>query len=142
MQQPHFNPKYRIPEPEEITRYCSSLVVRMPTKGGQRKEYIEDAELQPAHFSVKEYLVSNRLPKKVEEDMQDSIVRFSVVKVCLAYLLNIDQGIRVKRVLKDFPLARYSAMFWAKNMQDTACGEDEILSLVAEVKDDKAGEDV
>jgi MoxR-like ATPase len=51
--QPAFTPDNRMPVPEEIIQYCSSLVAL--THKGKR------AEIQLAHFSVKEYLLSDRL---------------------------------------------------------------------------------
>ncbi|KAF3185889.1 hypothetical protein TWF788_003937 [Orbilia oligospora] len=49
----YFNPKYRMPDSDEILRYCSTLVVA--------------TELQLAHFSVKEYLTSDRLDSDIAQ---------------------------------------------------------------------------
>ena len=58
-EQPHFHPKYRMPDPNEITSFCSSLVVKMPGEGNEWMEHEDCTSLQLAHFSVKEYLTSD-----------------------------------------------------------------------------------
>jgi len=59
----YFNIKDRLPDPREISCYCSSLVVLVPTIKHSYHKDDKHVELQLAHFSVKEYLTSNRLDK-------------------------------------------------------------------------------
>jgi hypothetical protein len=56
---PAFEHENRMPRPREITRYCASLVTITSSKVKGSEEDIQ--ELQLAHFSVKEYLVSDRI---------------------------------------------------------------------------------
>jgi ankyrin repeat protein len=158
----HFNPHYRMPIPQEISYYCSSLVVVIPTKkhlygedeydGGKYDEdeydgdkydedqYDEDeydeneegedeneAELQLAHFSVKEYLTSTRINEDMAQIFKETTARASIAKVCLAYLLHFDWDIPPEEIREAFPLAQYSARFW---MTHAAVAEDKDKRLL------------
>ena len=126
---PHFSPRNRMPEPLEITRYCSSLVVVVSAQGhrGKDDEYVE---LQLAHFSVKEYLTSQRLDVDTGLVLQELPARASIARVCLAYLLHFDQVLPLKKVLKDFPFAQYCAMYWMSQAQVAGCEGSELLDLI------------
>ena len=108
----HFNPKYRMPDPQEISRYCSSLVVVVPTKDRSYDEDNKPAELQLAHFSVKEYLTSNRLEKGIAPSFQEITAKASIATVCLAYLLHLDMELPITEIREEFPLAQYCAKYW------------------------------
>jgi hypothetical protein len=58
--EPHFDPGERMPDPQEISHYCSSLVVIVSTESGN--------VLQLSHFSVKKYLASDRLHRTIALD--------------------------------------------------------------------------
>ena len=111
---PYFDPKFRMPDPQEISRYCSSLVVN------------QGLELQLAHSTVKEYLMSNQLDKEFAESFQEVAARVSIATVCVAYLLHLDQEIPIQEVKDAFPLAQYSARYWMVNAS-VAEGEDEMV---------------
>jgi hypothetical protein len=67
---PYFNPSDRMPDHQDISRYCSSLVVVVSTES--------DGVLQLAHFSVKEYLTSNRAESVVAPEFQKATASVSV----------------------------------------------------------------
>jgi hypothetical protein len=108
-----------MPDHQEISRYCSSLVVVVSTESNN--------VLQLAHFSVKEYLTSDRVESDVAPEFQTVTASASIAKVCLAYLLQFDQELQPKEVLNEFPLAKYSATFW---MSFAAVGNGEEDSLI------------
>ncbi|KAF2196060.1 purine and uridine phosphorylase, partial [Delitschia confertaspora ATCC 74209] len=123
--EPYFESRYRMPEPEEILLYCSSLVIRVPRLGHSDEKGNKQAELQLAHFSVKEYLTSNRLNSIISQDLQETSARASIAKVCLGYLMHFNQRLPPDNIRADFPLAEYSAMFWldhAAAAQKEECG--------------------
>lgn len=101
----HFNPKYRMPNPYEISCYCSSLVVIVSAND-------KPVELQLAHFSVKEYLTSNRLDKDIAQSFQATVAKASIAIVCLAYLLHLDLALLIVEIQEGFPLAQYCAKYW------------------------------
>jgi hypothetical protein len=116
---PYFDPRNRMPNHHEISRYCSSLVVVVSTKS-------EDM-LQLAHFSVKEYLTSNRVESVLGPHFQEVTASASIARVCLAYVLQFEHKIQAKEVLIKFPLAEYSARHW---MTYAAVGNGEEDSLM------------
>ncbi|KAF2678771.1 hypothetical protein K458DRAFT_435608 [Lentithecium fluviatile CBS 122367] len=123
---PHFSPKNRMPDPQEITRYCSSLVTVVSVKG---KDDLEHVQLQLAHFSVKEYLTSDRLHSSTAHGLREAAARLSIARVCLSYLLQFDRLVSLEKIRKGFPFAEYSAMFWMSNARVAAC-ESKLMDLV------------
>ena len=111
---PQFDSKNRMPEPSEISRYCSGLVVVVP-----RTDYPIDQHnwkmvkvLQLAHFSVKEYLTSGRVEESFQGSFTEINARGSITRVCLAYLSQPDEKDPPTEIEAAFPLAQYSAQYW------------------------------
>ena len=129
-EQPHFHPKYRMPDPNEITSFCSSLVVKMPRQGSERMEDEERTYLQLAHFSVKEYLTSDRVCKSIQSHIREPVARITAAKACLAYLLHFNHEITETESLQDFPFAGYSSMFWMKNLPGSLSEEDDLMNFI------------
>jgi ankyrin repeat protein len=119
---PYFDPSDRMPDHQEISRYCSSLVVVVSTESNN--------VLQLAHFSVKEYLVSNRVEGDVAPQFQKFTASASIARVCLAYLLQFDQELQPNEVLNEFPLAKYSATFWMSFAAVDNGEEDSLMGLI------------
>ena len=109
---PYFNPKYRMPNPHEISCYCSSLVVVVSAKEHSYFKNDKPMELQLAHFSVKEYLTSNRVDKDIAQNLQATVAKASIAIVCLAYLLHLDLALPIADIQERFPLAQYCARYW------------------------------
>lgn len=140
-----FDPKDRLPVPEEITRYCSSLVVLVSKQyKNSRQETRITSEIQLAHFSVKDYLTSDR---RTPDYLHEWVARTSIAEVCLSYLLVPDvdeyeyfEMFRYEESLAEFfedeyPFARYAAAQWRPN---AVRGGDNVRRLVKELcLDDK-----
>ncbi|KAL1387464.1 hypothetical protein HDK64DRAFT_134977, partial [Phyllosticta capitalensis] len=142
--EPYFDPKNRMPIPEEIRAYCSSLVVIVEAKS-HRSRVISEQQLQLAHLSVKEYLAAtSHLETDVAADLNEIAARASIANVFLAYLLQIGDEVfaalrrvpldgtarmpiekpvswddhifpRDATILQVFPLVEYAAFNWARN---------------------------
>ena len=105
---PKLREDWRWMDPEHaILSICSSLLAIVDIDGSPVVQF--------AHFSVKEYLTSNRLAES-----KDTISRFHVsmtlahtiiAQACLGVLLHIDENI-TEDDLKKFPLAEYAAEHW------------------------------
>ena len=101
---PRFDPANKLPEPRVILKICSSLVsLETYENMDDENENVEDGNesvddgyesvvVRLAHFSVKEYLVSERI-------LQGNARRYSIREInaniviqndCLAYLLELD----------------------------------------------------
>ncbi|KAK8208081.1 ankyrin repeat-containing domain protein [Phyllosticta capitalensis] len=134
--EPYFDLGNRMPIPEEIQAYCSSLVVLVKTQN----YHARGPRLQLAHFSVKEYLTSsNRLAEHAAADLNEIAARASIAKVNLSYLLGIRDKVHAVRhrlseghasILQVFPLADYAANHWAENMKISASHSSTLRSLL------------
>jgi hypothetical protein len=121
---PQFDPELRLPIPREILKICSSLVsfVTRPANRNGREEAL--MELQLAHFSVKEYLMSGRVEEAFQEGITETSARRSITKVCLAYLSHLDEKRPIKEIRAAFPLAEYSARYWMDHARPAETDKD------------------
>ncbi|KAI9763170.1 MAG: hypothetical protein M1835_007907 [Candelina submexicana] len=133
---PRFDPEDRLAEPREILKISSSLVTiveeSMETQGylvedGRREEYGYynfQAVIRLAHFSVKEYLVSDRIRagSAASYSIQEIPANRSMAEVWLAYLLQFEKPSLDKETFKEYPLAIYAAKFWMRHAH--VAGED------------------
>ncbi|KAK4205930.1 hypothetical protein QBC37DRAFT_239788, partial [Rhypophila decipiens] len=77
---------------------------------GDRKTRME---IQLAHFSVKQYLVSDRLEATMADDLEEIPARVAIV--CLSYLLELDRSCESRKAIETSYLAQYSAQYWAQH---------------------------
>jgi ankyrin repeat protein len=120
---PTFLDEWRPEDPAHaVLSTCSSLLAVINVDGSPA--------IQFAHFSVKEYLTSERLAKA-----KDTISRFHVsmipahtivAQACLGVLLHLDENI-TEHDLEDFPLAEYAAEHWVNHAR--------FVSVASKVKD-------
>src|SRR6266480_3783229 len=130
---PYFDTRYRMPDPREITCYCSSLVAVVPKQElshGMADSFGKDMELRLAHFSVKEYLTLNRIDEDIAESFQNAAAKASIASVCLAYLLHLNQDLPVRKIKETFPLAEYSARYWMTNATAVEGGDEAVQDLI------------
>jgi ankyrin repeat protein len=113
---PSFDPKNRMPIPRDVLRICSSLVVVRHSKNSPDQENV-----QLAHFSVKEYLISDHVSRAFKSLIGEKVARPYLVRLCLGYLFGVSQ--RSMRgpsmdpdsswsTMKEFPFLNYSVMYW------------------------------
>jgi hypothetical protein len=92
---------------------CSSLVTIVDGDGGSRVA-------QFSHFSVKEFLVSNRLAESSSDVSRFHIslepAHTILAQACLGVLLQLDNGVD-RDSIKTFPLAEYAAEYWVTHAQ-------------------------
>src|SRR5438105_321000 len=77
-----FDIESRLPDPQDILTICSSLVT------------IAGPEIRLAHYSVKEYLVSDRIQygRACQYSILEVPTNVSIAEICLAYLLQFDKA--------------------------------------------------
>ncbi|KAH6952507.1 hypothetical protein BKA56DRAFT_681973 [Ilyonectria sp. MPI-CAGE-AT-0026] len=127
---PRFNKEDLMPDPHEISRYCSSLVVIVNRKVFNDYTWRQEdiTEVQLAHFSVKEYLTSGRLEQTIHEDpennpyrvssakfakgLDETTARASIAQTCLAYLLELNPTFLLEDIPRFYPMAGFAASFW------------------------------
>ncbi|KAF7535702.1 hypothetical protein G7054_g5189 [Neopestalotiopsis clavispora] len=131
-----FDVQDRMPNPTDIVGYCSGLAVivereeyyssHQDTSSREREHYATRQELQLAHFSVREYLTSDRLENNISPCLPETSAQSIIAGVCLAYLLEImpDQWAEddlwsgpqyptPTDIERTFPFASYSTQYWA-----------------------------
>lgn len=126
---PRFNLKHRMPVPMEIASYCSSLVVLTVNDQGNGGGKLE---LQLAHLSVKDYLLSNRLQQNCAKHFEEATARASIAQVCLAYLLELDEILPIEKLRQSYWLAQYSAQYWMDHAAVGESGSKNVCALTAE----------
>ena len=110
---PNLNLGWRWEDQEEaVMSSCSSLVLIV--KDGDSRI------VQFSHFSVKEFLMANRLAEPIRDvsryHIQLEAAHTILVRACFGVLLQLDDHIDRDSVTS-FPLARYAAQHWATHAQ-------------------------
>ena len=130
----------RLPDPEDIMVVCSSLIScgtdgnvfsndsdsnlseraieRIPPskKPGIHDKKRLGGQIRLAHFSVKEYLLSDRCA--LRSDFEAQHCHKVMAEGCLRYLLHLSkEGPLTEQVIDQYPLARYAAEYWWQHAQ-------------------------
>jgi ankyrin repeat protein len=121
---PAFDRDEILEDPLEVLSICSSLVTLTTVSKDDRHDRPFDSQriIALAHYSVQEYLVSDRI--KQGEAKQYSLEAVTchdaIMQDCLHYLLQFQQlETRPSIIINKFALARYSAIFWSSHVQET-----------------------
>ena len=127
---PAFDRDEVLEDPLEALNICSSLVTVTTNKAEGRLGPAQQI-VALAHYSVQEYLVSDRIKQgqAKQYSMQEVECHKAITEGCLKYLIQLQQPLS-SQVFKASALARYSAKFWSSHLQKTG-EETEGVSLVA-----------
>ena len=114
---PKYRPGLRVDDQTEaVLSTCSSLVTTIQEWYGKRNRYSRRL-VQFSHFSVKEFLVSNRLTPLPGDISQYHIglgpAHTTLTQACLGLLLHSDDDI----IVGHSPLAGYAARHWVEHAQ-------------------------
>jgi ankyrin repeat protein len=129
-----FSTDNRLPNPDEIIRYCSSLVKVTKRKGklyNHRKRALGEkrtiSELQLAHFSVKEYLVSARVQERFKEPLSETRAKAAIVEVSISYMLvaapnygQVDHN--------ELPLVELAAKYWTEHARKAEVDHETVVA--------------
>ena len=135
---PWFDCKARFPDQQDVIAICSSLVIieDFYTNEDGSPSASPFYAVRLAHFSVKEYLVSDRIRNQATATaryaMQEIKANQSIAAACLAYLLQFDQHDSLNsETLEDFPLVLYAARCWMRHTRTVGkdLGPVRMLSL-------------
>jgi ankyrin repeat protein len=126
---PEFNARWREKDPEfAVLSACSSLVAVVPASGGLGQI------VQFSHFSVQEFLTSNRLrdhqgspptPPLSQYHVLSELAHTFFTRACLSVLLQLNFRIHKNSIKRMFPLATYAAEYLVRHAQ---CGQ--VSSLI------------
>jgi ankyrin repeat protein len=111
---PKLNPSWRWEDQEQaLFTSCSSLIAIVDT-GDSRV-------VQFSHFSVKEYLTSERLATSIQDISRYHVVlepaHMILAQACVSVLLQLHDGDEQDNVEKNAPLALYAAEHWVLHTQ-------------------------
>jgi hypothetical protein len=126
---PSFCADNRMPEPRDLLRICSTLVVciRRPIDDNEddysdsnilvRDGRREVNELRLAHFSIKEYLISHCVVQSFAGHLAETTARARIATICLTYLRDLDHGLSSTQIRAKFYFAQYCARYWVDHAQ-------------------------
>ena len=106
-----FEGNWRPENPRDMVLFtCSSLVTIVNVDGSP--------VIQFSHFSVKEYLTSNRIAKGRVSRYYIPLesAHLFVTQACLAVILDLDEHV-TKTSIGEFPLAEYAGRYWAEHAE-------------------------
>jgi hypothetical protein len=110
---PRLNPGWRWENQEEaVMSACSSLVIIVNEKNSRIVQF--------SHFSVKEFLMANRLAEPIR-DVSRYHIRLEaahtvLAQACLGVLLRLDDRVDRNKI-ENFPLGRYAAQYWVTHVR-------------------------
>ena len=112
---PKFDEALRTENPgDAVLSACSSLLAVVNVEGSP--------VIQFSHFSVKEFLTSDRLAKASDiihrrHHISMTPAHTLASQVCLGTLLHLDKDVITRDSLEDYPLAEYAAEHWVHHSQ-------------------------
>ncbi|KAJ5827620.1 hypothetical protein N7447_004383, partial [Penicillium robsamsonii] len=124
---------------DDLVNICLGLVEVVETDNDDG-QMISIARI--AHFSVQEYLQSDRIRNQRAEGfaINSGSANTELAQICLAYLLHptLSDGILDKTKIRDFPLAHFAAMHWYQYYQMSQEGKLKAEKLLLRVFQNEA----
>lgn len=130
---PAFDREEVLEDPLEALNICSSLVV-ITTNKLEGRSTPAQRTIALAHFSVQEYLVSDRIKQESAKQysVQDVECHNVITEGCLKYLLQFQHPLS-RDILEASALARYSAVFWSSHLRKTGYMTEVVSQLGMEL---------
>ncbi|KFA72818.1 hypothetical protein S40288_09511, partial [Stachybotrys chartarum IBT 40288] len=151
---PRFKTENRMPVPDEIKRLASGLVVEGSLMTERYNHFTRDVRLvsvktmQLAHFSVEEWLLSDRVETTIAYELQEINARATIAMVCLGYITELEafmkdydeiiitpvwREININRFDRSHPLLRYARENWAVHARAVEGRADAVRVLAREL---------
>ncbi|KAI4852903.1 Pfs, NACHT and ankyrin domain protein [Aureobasidium sp. EXF-8845] len=132
---PAFDPKNRMPVPRDLLKLCSGLVTVYQCPLG---EHSGNDVVYLAHFSVKEYLVSNHVSKAFRSLIDEPVAKSYLARLCLKYLVCVSHIVSEDSQLildawdqaAQFPMTIYSVYLWTDLSRELEYGDDGLFNMV------------
>jgi ankyrin repeat protein len=131
-EKPAFVPKNRMPVPRDILKLCSSLVAVSRAHGGET--------VQLAHFSVQEYLVSDRVSEALKSLIHERRASSYLARLCLRYLIDASRlpmldhviaSLEIGDIADMFPFLWYAAEFWMIHYRKVQYEDESLFNMVS-----------
>jgi hypothetical protein len=126
---PAFDGDEVLEDPLAVLEICSSLVT-ITTNKADRRSGSAQRIVALAHYSVQEYLVSDRIRQgsAKQYSMQEAKCQSAITRGSLKYLMQLQQPLE-EEILRVFALARYAAEFWSSHLQKTGDEIEQVSQL-------------
>jgi hypothetical protein len=126
---PAFDRDEVLEDPLEVLDICSSLVT-ITTNGADGGSRPAQRIVALAHYSVQEYLVSDRIRQGLAKQysMQEAACQSAITRGSLKYLMQLQQLLE-EESLRVFALAKYSAEFWSSHLRKTKDEMEQVSHL-------------
>jgi ankyrin repeat protein len=114
---PAFDREEVLEDPLEVLNICSSLVTISTIKADEESDPLQQI-VSLAHYSVQEYLVSDRIKQGPAKQYSTHEVECHsmITKGSLRYLIQLQQPLS-KEIVYTSALARYAAEFWSSHLR-------------------------
>jgi ankyrin repeat protein len=132
----------RLHDADSLREICPGLIY-FDIKKDPIPTYVrfDDEGISPtvriAHFSVQEYLESDRIRKSKAASyaLSRNAAHTEIAKICCAYLLDpeLNEGSLTNTKLLQFPFAQFSARFWVHHHRNAAGGVSQLKKLVLRI---------
>ncbi|PQE33805.1 ankyrin repeat protein [Rutstroemia sp. NJR-2017a WRK4] len=122
-------------DPFDVLSICSSLIT-ITAADDSNDQSLPGPIVLLAHYSVKEYLVSERIRKSrmASYSMEGSVCHRFIARCCLRYLLQFDSPEALNEEnFQEFALAKYTAQQWIPHAKANIEDDIETLSLILEL---------
>jgi ankyrin repeat protein len=119
----------RFPDPYDLLELCPGLLTLSPIENGVGKEFMTERRyishldknwqiLQFAHFSVKEFVLSDRIQRQLPAHLTlgEASSQVLLARACLIYILDFNGGQLARKFDHvEYPLLVYSSIHWKKH---------------------------
>ena len=139
------DPRRRLQDEDDLREICPGLI-DVGVKGDNETQFVAvgDSEmgqrtptLRIAHFSVQEYLESDRIrqQKAATFSLRSASAHAEIAQICLVYLQEpvLSTGILDQTKLKEFPLAHFAAKFWHHHYKNAAGATSRLDGLILRI---------
>jgi ankyrin repeat protein len=129
---PAFDPKNRMPVQRDVLKLCSSLVTVYQNRRGMDT-------VRLAHFSVKEYLVSDHVSETFKSPMSQMVAKSHLARLCLTHFICVSQltileqpvsSLDADELYCEFPFAVYSGKAWMEYARMSGCQDENLFELM------------
>ncbi len=131
----------QLQDEDDVLQICSGFVevdIQVVADHLWSKIFTKFKVLRIAHFTVQEYLESDRLPKQVGDNfgLNAAVGHQEITKICLTYLshpgLSVDPLAEnsFEATIGDYPLAYYAARLWHEHYKRASSHGDNLDVLV------------
>jgi len=133
---PGLNRKRRLQDSNDIREICLGFIdIGLGADPTDETYYEKEltSTVRIAHFSVQEYLESDRIrhQKAMKFSLTSVIEHAEIAQTCLIYLLEpaLSRSELNETVLKEYPLARFAATYWYHHYKEAVCPDSKLVNL-------------